>query len=65
MKKLRFEFDIDRFDNPVLQTHYAALEAMALERDNIEPIHDYTSKSHSTCPLPRGLFPVSKVTKSW
>ena len=42
MKKLRFSYSVDNFENPVLQTHYTALEALALERDESEVVVDHT-----------------------
>ena len=44
IKKLQFGFSNDDFDNPVLQNHYSAVEAMALDRDEPEKITDYTRK---------------------
>lgn len=44
MKKLRFTYDTNCFDNPALQTHYKALEAMALELPSPQPVQDFTSK---------------------
>lgn len=44
IKKLRFPYDPENFDNPALQTHYKALEAMALEKDKRDEIEDHTSK---------------------
>ncbi|KAL0485976.1 ATP-dependent DNA helicase 2 subunit 1 [Acrasis kona] len=40
-KKINFLFDPLDFDNPALQKHYAALQALALERSNIEPVKDH------------------------
>ena len=48
IKKLQFNFGVEDFDNPMLQHHYAAVEAMALDRDEQEKIQDYTGSS----PLP-------------
>jgi len=42
MKKLRFTYDTNCFDNPALQTHYKALEAMALELPSPQPVQDFT-----------------------
>nr|CAB3267806.1 X-ray repair cross-complementing protein 5 [Phallusia mammillata] len=42
IKRLRFTYDPDNFDNPALQTHYKNLEAMALEKDEPDPIEDHT-----------------------
>jgi len=43
IRRLRFPYDPENFDNPVIQTHYKNLEAMALEKPDIEPIEDHTS----------------------
>ena len=42
IKRLRFPYDPENFDNPVIQTHYKNLETMALEKPDVEPIEDYT-----------------------
>ena len=42
VKKLKFTFVTDSFENPALQTHYANVEAMALDRDAPEDITDFT-----------------------
>lgn len=42
MKKLQFSFNSEAFENPVLQNHYANVEAMALDREAPEEITDYT-----------------------
>ena len=42
IKKLQFKFSSDNFENPVLQTHYRNLEALALDRDAPDEIVDYT-----------------------
>jgi ATP-dependent DNA helicase 2 subunit 1 len=39
-KKINFNFDSMNFDNPALQKHYAALQALALERKNVDKIVD-------------------------
>ncbi len=39
-----FPYSADTFENPSLQTHYANVEAMALDRDDPEEITDYTCK---------------------
>lgn len=44
IKRLRFGFDPENFDNPALQLHYKNLEAMALQKGAPDPIEDYTSK---------------------
>lgn len=40
VKKLRFRYSSEAFENPVLQKHYANVEAMALDRDQPEDIDD-------------------------
>lgn len=42
LKKLQFAFRSESFENPVLQQHYANVEAMALDRDSPEEITDFT-----------------------
>lgn len=41
VKKLRIRFDSRSFENPILQKHYAALQALALEREQVEAVPDY------------------------
>ena len=43
IKKLAFPFSPHLFENPSLQKYYANLEAMALNKDDVEEITDYTS----------------------
>ena len=43
IRRLRFPYDPEKIDNPVIQTHYKNLEAMALDKDAPEEIVDYTS----------------------
>ena len=45
IKKLQFAFRSESFENPVLQHHYASVEAMALDRDTVEEISDFTRMS--------------------
>ena len=42
IRRLKFSYDPENIDNPVIQTHYKNLEAMALEKADIEPIQDHT-----------------------
>lgn len=42
VKKLQFAFTSESFENPQLQQHYAAIEALALERDAPEEVADFT-----------------------
>lgn len=42
LKKLQFAFRSESFENPVLQQHYANVEAMALDRDSPEEVTDFT-----------------------
>lgn len=44
LKKLQFAFRSESFENPVLQQHYANVEAMALDRDSPEEVTDFTCK---------------------
>eukprot|EP01112_Ceratiomyxa_fruticulosa_P011822 TRINITY_DN3243_c0_g1_i1.p1 TRINITY_DN3243_c0_g1~~TRINITY_DN3243_c0_g1_i1.p1 ORF type:complete len:820 (-),score=234.11 TRINITY_DN3243_c0_g1_i1:28-2487(-) len=41
VKTLRINFDSRNFENPSLQKHYASLQALALDRDILEPVNDY------------------------
>lgn len=43
VKKLMFSFDSEQFENPALQTHYANVEAMALDKDAPEEVEDLTT----------------------
>ncbi len=42
IRKMRFTYDPECFDNPALQTHFKNLEAMALGLPEPEPIIDFT-----------------------
>uniref|UniRef100_H2Y8Q5 SAP domain-containing protein n=1 Tax=Ciona savignyi TaxID=51511 RepID=H2Y8Q5_CIOSA len=42
IRKLRFKYDPDNFDNPAIQTHYKNLEAMALGKAQPDPVIDHT-----------------------
>eukprot|EP00013_Stygamoeba_regulata_P018343 CAMPEP_0177680768 /NCGR_PEP_ID=MMETSP0447-20121125/30351_1 /TAXON_ID=0 /ORGANISM="Stygamoeba regulata, Strain BSH-02190019" /LENGTH=661 /DNA_ID=CAMNT_0019190125 /DNA_START=29 /DNA_END=2014 /DNA_ORIENTATION=- len=42
IKKLRIRFDSSRFEDPALQRHYANLQALALDRDDVEEVPDHT-----------------------
>jgi hypothetical protein len=46
VKKLRFNYTPERFENPVLQRHYANVEALALELDEPEETNDTAGKLH-------------------
>ena len=41
VKKLRINFTSRDFDNPSLQRHYASLQALALDREDVEPVQDH------------------------
>eukprot|EP01101_Sappina_pedata_P004380 TRINITY_DN1838_c0_g1_i2.p1 TRINITY_DN1838_c0_g1~~TRINITY_DN1838_c0_g1_i2.p1 ORF type:complete len:373 (-),score=69.32 TRINITY_DN1838_c0_g1_i2:73-1191(-) len=41
VKSLRIRFDSKSFENPALQRHFSSLQALALDRDEIEPTPDY------------------------
>lgn len=43
ISKLKFSYDPDNIDNPVIQKHYKCLEAMALDKDQPEEFEDHTS----------------------
>lgn len=42
IKKLSFPFSSENFENPVLQTHYRTLEALALDKDLPDAVVDHT-----------------------
>lgn len=42
VKKLKFTFSSESFENPVIQNHWRNIEALALERDEPEELQDYT-----------------------
>eukprot|EP01094_Clydonella_sp_ATCC50884_P000497 TRINITY_DN10386_c0_g1_i1.p1 TRINITY_DN10386_c0_g1~~TRINITY_DN10386_c0_g1_i1.p1 ORF type:complete len:641 (+),score=205.12 TRINITY_DN10386_c0_g1_i1:133-2055(+) len=42
VKTLRVRFDSQNFENPALQKHFAALQAIALEREVVDDIEDHT-----------------------
>nr|KAG5686071.1 hypothetical protein BaRGS_030686 [Batillaria attramentaria] len=42
VKKLRFQFSSEAFENPVLQNHWRNIEALALDRDEPDELIDYT-----------------------
>ncbi|KAK2146027.1 hypothetical protein LSH36_639g02004 [Paralvinella palmiformis] len=49
IRKLTFKkFSCDSFENPSLQTHYVNVEAIALDRDQVEEITDYTLPNTET-----------------
>ena len=41
VKTLRINFDSNQFENPLLQRHYSALQALALDKDQLEETPDY------------------------
>ena len=45
VRKIQFAYEPDKFENPALQTYYANIEALALDRDAPEEILDYTCMS--------------------
>ena len=47
IKRLRMKFDPEDFDNPVIQTHYKNLEAMALDKVDRDEIDDHTGVHHA------------------
>lgn len=56
LKKLQFAFRSESFENPVLQQHYANVEAMALDRDSPEEVTDFTCKFLDNFPSVHDLF---------
>ncbi|KAH6936978.1 hypothetical protein HPB50_024914 [Hyalomma asiaticum] len=45
-EKLRFAYHPDKFENPELQRFWSCLEALALDRDDVEHPEDYTRPNH-------------------
>ncbi|XP_041472414.1 X-ray repair cross-complementing protein 6-like [Lytechinus variegatus] len=46
VKSLQFKFSSENFENPVLQTHYRNLEALALDRDTADEMVDHTAPNN-------------------
>lgn len=46
VERLRFTYHPDKFENPELQSFWQCLEALALDRDDVEPPEDYTWPNH-------------------
>ncbi|CAN7937241.1 unnamed protein product, partial [Ixodes hexagonus] len=46
VQQLRFPYHPDNFENPELQRFWRCLEALALNRDDVEPSIDYTRPNH-------------------
>lgn len=44
LKKLKFTYSSESFENPVLQKHWRNIEALALDRDAPEEMVDYTCR---------------------
>lgn len=44
MKKLRFNYKVESFQNPRIRTHWAAIEALALDLSEAEEVGDSTCK---------------------
>lgn len=42
IKKLKFKYKVDQFQNPKLQNHWAAIEALALDLEEPESVNDNT-----------------------
>ncbi|XP_064095203.1 X-ray repair cross-complementing protein 6-like [Macrobrachium nipponense] len=42
IQKLHFTYNPEGFDNPSLQTHWRNIEALALNRSELEPVSDHT-----------------------
>lgn len=45
-EKLHFTYHPDKFENPELQSFWSCLEALALDRDDVERPQDYTRPNH-------------------
>jgi hypothetical protein len=44
IKKLKFQYSPEAFENPVLQNHWRMIEALALDREEPDELQDFTSK---------------------
>ena len=42
INKLKFKFQSEAFENPVIQKHWRNIEALALERSEVEELDDHT-----------------------
>jgi ATP-dependent DNA helicase 2 subunit 1 len=62
VKKIRIRFDSRSFENPVLQKHYASLQALALEREQLESVPDYVKPDLEGMAHVRFFFFVFQVT---
>ena len=60
VKKLRIRFDSRSFENPTLQKHYAALQALALEREQVEAVPDYVLPDDEGMKRVNNLFFIKK-----
>ena len=49
VKKLRFQFSGESFENPVLQNHWRNIEALALDREEPDELIDYASQCSLLC----------------
>jgi ATP-dependent DNA helicase 2 subunit 1 len=45
IKKMKFTFNSESFENPSLQKYWRNIEALALDRDAPEEVEDFTCKS--------------------
>ncbi|CAK8674751.1 unnamed protein product [Clavelina lepadiformis] len=77
VRKLKFTYNPESFDNPAIQTHYKNLEAMALEKEQPDKIDDHTKpdteiidkkagayiQAFKQAVFPPGYDPLKKATK--
>ena len=49
VKKLKFQFSSEVFENPVLQNHWRNIEALALDREEPDELIDYASQCSLLC----------------
>jgi hypothetical protein len=60
VKKLYIkDFSSTNIENPAIQQHYASLQALALEHDNLEKVIDYTEPDNE------GMEKYKKVFETW
>ena len=51
-----FQYSPENFENPVLQNHWRNIEALALDREEPDELHDYTSKLSFQYSLLQNIF---------
>lgn len=54
MKKVFFRYSSDNFENPDLQTHWRNIEALALNKSQVEKVKDYTVPNYDQIDIKAG-----------